>query len=474
MSSHTHSHDVSAHPRRSRPTLSMKFSIAVTTAALAVVTSFASASDQVPGQSSQNVALVGGTVYPVTGEPIENGVVVIRDGKIETVASADGFDVPDGVEEMDVRGKCVYPGLFDPSSQIGLFEIGAVGESVDTSEAGLINPNAQAQVAVNPDSEIIPTVRANGILLAHVHPVGGLVSGQGAIIQLDGWTWEDLTVEAPTGIVASWPSMLPRQAWWLETSVEQQLRQRDERLQSIEDLFDDAERYKTAREAAGLDSAPTSRPASVNDDPDADAPPVDARLEAMVPMLDGSLPILLGANEASQIEAAVAFAKRRGLRPIIVGGNEAWKVADLLVSNDVPVILDGTQRSPGGRDADIDAAFALPHKLREAGVKFAISDDREPAFSRNLPYHAASAVPFGLSQADALASITLWPAEILGVSDRVGSLDAGKDATLFVADGNILEVTSNVTHAWIQGRPVDLSSHHTQLNEKYKQRYGQN
>lgn len=435
-----------------------------------------SASDQIPANAPQNVALVGGAIHTVSGDVIENGVIVLKDGKIEAIFdNVAAWSPPAGTPTLDVAGQRIYPGLIDASSQIGLTEINSVRATLDLNEAGDINPNAQAHVSVNAGSELIPTVRANGILLSHVHPRGGLVSGQGAMMKLDGWTYEDMLLQAPTGIVMNWPNMLPRQAWWIDESIEEQIKERDERLRQIEELFDQAERYKLAREAAGLETNPTTQPATgpVDASEDSDVPPYDAKLEAMVPLFDGSLPLLISAGEASQIEAAVAFCQRRGLKMILVGGEDAGKVADLLVEANVPVILDGTHRMPRGRDADIDEAYTLPGELREAGVTFAISDDRAPSFSRNLPYHAAAAVPFGLSAEDALASITLWPAQILGVADRVGSLEVGKDATLFVADGDILEIPTHVTHAWIAGKPVDLSSKHTQLYEKYKQRYGQ-
>lgn len=433
------------------------------------------ASDQIPGTPQQNpIALVGGTIYPVSGAPIENGVLVFAEGKIVSIdGNAGAYQAPEGTDVIDVSGKRIYPGMLDASSQIGLTEIGAVDVTNDMREAGSINPNAQVHVSVNPDSELIPTVRANGILLAHVLPEGGLVSGQGAVMQLDGWTYEDMTFQAPSGIMLNWPNMLPRQAWFITTSIDEQLAERNEGLQRIEDLFDQAERYRLARSSRGLESAPTSQPAEFDGDAEGDVPATDARLEAMIPLLSGDMPLFIRAEEQSQITAAVAFAKRRGLKLVIVGGGDSGKVAPLLAAAEVSVIIEGTQRMPRGRDADIDEAFALPHVLREAGVSFCISDDREPAFSRNLPYNAGRAVGFGLSQEDALASITLWPAQILGVANRVGSLEVGKDATLFIADGDILEIPTHVTHAWIGGRTVDLSSRHTLLNDKYKQRYGQ-
>jgi imidazolonepropionase-like amidohydrolase len=426
-----------------------------------------SANDQIPGEL-ENVALVGGTVHTASGETLEQGVVIVRDGMIEAVIEGTDLPDPQGLTVLDVTGSHVYPGLFESMTQLGLVEIGAVRASRDQSELGTFNPNAQAHVSVNPDSELIPTVRANGVLLAHVHPSGGLVSGQSSVMRLDGWTYEDMTAAAPVTMVMDWPGMLPRQAWWIETSVSEQLKQRDERLARIEEVFDEAQRYKLAREAAGLTTTPTTRPAVA--EPSDDAPAFDAKLEAMIPVLAGEVPLLITANEASEIAAAVAFTERRGLRLVIAGGQEAAKVADLLVEAEVPVIVQGVHRLPRGRDSLIDEAARLPGELQAAGVTFCIASNRAPAFHRNLPYHAAAAVPHGLDPADAVRSITLWPAQILGVADRYGSLEPGKSATLFVSDGDILEVASNVTHAWIDGRRVDLSSRHTELYEKYKRR----
>ena len=193
----------------------------------------------------------------------------------------------------------------------------------------------------------------------------------------------------------------------------------------------------------------------------------------MVPLLEGEIPLIVNADEASQIQAAIAFAKRRGLKLVINGGTDAGKIIDLLAEHQVPVIINGTHRLPPGRDEAYDEAYSLPGRLHAAGVPFALTSNREPAFIRNLPYHVGSAIAFGLPEDAALKCMTLGPAQILGVADRVGSLEAGKDATLIVTDGDIFETPTHVTHAWVQGRAVDLSSKHTRLNEKYKQRYGQ-
>ncbi|MEL7239004.1 MAG: amidohydrolase family protein, partial [Planctomycetota bacterium] len=323
----------------------------------------------------------------------------------------------------------------------------------DYDEAGSVNPNAVAAVSVNPDSELIPTTRANGVLLCNSHPSGGLVSGQGSVMQLDGWTYEEMTVLESAGVVMNWPRMLPIQAWWMEDSVEEQLKQRNEQLRGVEIFFAQANRYRLAKEAGNAD--------------------YDAKLEAILPVLAGEKPLLMVANEQQQIQLAVAFAERHGLKMVLMGGRDAGKCADLLKAADVPVVLIGTQRSPGARDNGYDTAYKLPADLHEAGVKFAIASDRRSSFARNLPYHAGAAIAFGLPEDVALQAITSAPADILGVGDRVGTLEVGKDATLFVADGDIFETPTQVTAAWIAGAPVDLSSRHTMLNDKYKQRYGQ-
>ena len=434
------------------------------------------ANDNVPAPpQTRPVALVGGTVYPVSGEPVENATILFADGEIVAVGPRDSVDVPDDAETIDVTGKRVYPGLFDAASQIGLVEIGAVRATRDENEAGSVNPNAQARVSVNPDSELIPTVRANGVLLSAVMPTGGLVSGQAAAMMLDGWTFEDMTLAPAVGVRMNWPRMLPRVSFRVEQSPEEQVKQRDEQLRALEDIFDQAERYRLAVEAAGVTTAatrPVEQPVA-STKPAADVPDYDARLEAMVPLLTGAMPIIVSADEASQIEAAVAFAARRNLKLVILGGAEAGRVIPLLKKHDVAVILEGTHRLPTGRDEPVDEPFTLPARLHEAGVRFAVASNREPAFARNLPHHLGTAVGHGLPESEAIRAMTLAPADIHGVAGRVGSLEEGKDATIIVADGDILDITTHVTHAYIQGRPVDLTSKHTRLYEKYKRRYGQ-
>ncbi len=432
---------------------------------LALLASTAQANDQIPG-SLENVALVGGTVHTANG-PVENAVVVTQDGKIVgVIEDAAAYKPAADVTVIDVAGRHVYPGMIDAATTVGLTEIGAVRATRDLQEAGggdAINPNAAAQLAYNPDSELIPTVRANGVLVAHVHPTGGLVAGQSALMRLDGYTYEEATIVPRVGLIVNWPEMLPNTSWWEESSPEEQAEQRDKQIATLETAFDEAQRYRQTRQAETEASADT----------------FDIRLEAMLPVLDGELPVLISAEEQSQIEAAVAFGKRRGLRMILLGGAEADRCVETLRAANVPVILTGVHRLPRGRDADVDQPGKLPAALRDAGIEFAIASAggppvsggaRWPMLARNLPYHAAEAVAHGLTRDEAVAAITFTPAKLLGVDDQLGSLEEGKAATLFVSDGDILDVRSNVTHAWIDGRRVDLSSRHTQLRDKYRRR----
>ncbi|MEM6560861.1 MAG: amidohydrolase family protein [Planctomycetota bacterium] len=402
------------------------------------------ASDQIPGPpQKQPVALTGATLHTVSGDVLEDATLVFADGVIVSING----EIPADAEVIDATGKHVYPGLFEGATELGLVEIGAVRATRDQAEVGVMNPNVRAEVAVNPGSELIPTNRANGILLSTTMPRGGVMSGQAAVLQLDGWTYEDMTLRSGAGMLLNWPNMRPSRAWWIEESAAEQLAERDRQLRVIEDALRLAKAY-----AADEDGE------------------YDARWDALKPVLTGEMPLLVRANDVLQIEAAVAFAAAHELRCVIVGGRDALQCAALLAANDVPVVLDGVHRNPARRDAPIDEPFTLPAKLKAAGVKFAISSNRGTSFDRNLPYHAATAAAFGLSEADAIAAITLWPAQIYGVDDRVGSLEVGKHATLFVADGDILAVPTQVERAWINGRVVDLTSRHTMLNEKYKRR----
>lgn len=424
--------------------------------ALAETSSLATAADIIPArQQTKPIAIVGGTIFPVSSDPIPQGVVVFAGGKIIAIGDAKNVTVPDEAEVIDATGKHIYPGLFDSYSNLGLVEIDAVRATLDAAESGEINPNVKAQVGVNPDSELIPVTRANGVLLAVSAPNGGIISGQSVVLQLDGWTWEELTVKSPVGLHINWPNMSPVSAWWEEKSKEQQVDRRETQLKQLTTAFDNARAYQQARQAKDSQQA------------------FDARWESMLPVLEGKLPIVVVADDAQQIQSAVAFAARQKAKLIIFGGYDAEECAELLKRHDVPVIVSSVYRLPQREGDAYDAAYSLPARLKGAGVKFCIAGGARFGASnvRNLPYNAATAVAFGLDEADALKAITLWPAETYGVADRVGSLQEGKDATLFIADGNILETATEVESAYVAGRKIELTDKHKRLWRKYQERY---
>ena len=411
------------------------------------------ASPEIPGApQTVPIALVGGTVHPVSGPSIEDGVVLFRRGRISYVGRRRSF--PEDTEIIEIAGKHVFPGLCDAYTNLGLVEVNRVRASVDHAEAGQLNPNVRAQVAVNPDSELIPVTRSNGVLLAVTVPTGGLMAGKSAVLQLDGWTYEDLTVKAEVGLHINWPSISPTNEWWVERSTASRLKQSTEALRALQQAFDDARAYHRSRQTGS-------------------SQPADIRWEAMGPVIKGELPLIVTANELQQIQDAVAFAVRNKVRLIIYGGYDAAHCAATLVEHGVAVIVGNVYRLPRRRDDDYDAAYTLPDRLRRAGVKFCISGSGRfgAANVRNLPYHAATAVAYGLPREDALRAITLSPAEILGTSDRVGALEKGKDATLFVANGDPLLTATRVEAAYIQGRRVQLSDRHKRLWRKYREKY---
>ncbi|MCB1094584.1 MAG: amidohydrolase family protein [Verrucomicrobiae bacterium] len=424
--------------------------------AIALATLLVSAtegSETVPAPPQTHpILLRGGEIHTVSGETFENGQLLIIEGKISQVGGAKlQIDLPPDTEIIDVTGKHVYPGLIAANTTIGLVEISAVRATVDTAEAGTFNSNARVEVSVNPDSEVIPVTRANGVLTASTVPQsGGIISGRSALMRLDGWTWEDMIVKAPVGMHVYWPRL--QAGYSQEPGAKENAAA--ERRKAVEKTIRRLEEFVAASRAYAK----------------SDKNPADLRLAAMEPVINRELPIFVHADGVGQIESAAAFAERENLEIVLVGGQDAWRVADLLKRLDIPVILS-PQSLPRRRGEGYDTNFSSPAKLSEMGVRFCIANDGSAASERNLPYQAAAAVPFGLAKEDALKAITLNAAQILGVDDRLGALDAGKDATLIITDGDPLEIPTHVESAYIQGRKLDLSSRHTRLNEKYKGKY---
>ena len=419
------------------------------------------ASDQIPAPpQTQPIALVGGTIHTVSGATISDGILLFENGKITAIGQ--NVTLPDHTRKIDIRGKHVFPGLISANTVIGLTEINAVRATRDFAEVGQINPNVRAEVAINPDSEIIPVTRANGITLALSVPIGGLIAGTSALIMLDGWTWEEMTLKAPVGLHIRWPRMqiVESRYYIRRRSPEAQKKEIEKSLKRIRQAFADARAYWKAKQAEAQKGIPYHA--------------TDARWEAMIPVLKGEVPVFVHADDILQIQSAIEWATMENLRLVIVGGYDSWRIADVLREKNIPVIIGGVHRLPFRRWEAYDTPFTLAKKLYDAGVTFCIATGGGPfgaAHERNLPYHAATAAAYGLPREEALKAVTLYPAEILGVADRVGSLEVGKDATLIVTNGDPLEITTQIEMAFIQGRAIDLSSRHTQLYTKYKQKY---
>jgi imidazolonepropionase-like amidohydrolase len=406
---------------------------------------------------AETIVLRGATVHPVAGPDIANGVVVLQDGKIAAVGAS--VPIPAGARVVDVTGKHVYPSLFPPATVLGLVEISAVRATVDTSELGEVNPQARADFAMNFDSELLPVARSAGILIAGVSPTGGVISGSLAAMKLDGWTREDATLKAPAAITVTWPNLEIDRSPTARRSVRAQEKARDESLRTLKEAFAQARAYAKARAAQGQKGVPRQ-----------DA---DAKLEALVPAVEGRIPVIVVANTVAQIRGALAWAREEGLKIAILGGADAWRLPDEIARAGVPVILDTVLELPARSDEPYDARFAAAGILAKAGVIVAFNDGFSASSAptvRNLPHQAAAAVAFGFPRGKAVEAMTLEPARILRVEDRVGSLSPGKDATLIITDGDILDLRTHVVAAYLDGRPLDLMDKQKRLYERYRNR----
>ena len=437
----------------------MRTSIAALFLALLAAAAWASENIPPPPQA-EPIIIRGATLHTVSGEVIPNGHMLVEDGRITAIGTSDDSPVSADIDVIDLSGKHVYPGLIAANTVLGLVEINAVRATRDYAEPGTINPNVHANEAVDPDSELFPVARGNGILIALSVPQSpsdetgptGLITGSSAVLQMDGWTWEDMTVKSPAGVHVIWPDVRS-----VPTDDKEAHKALGARLKALEDAFAEARSYADAHAAGSLTKT-------------------DLRWEAMLPVFSGDIPVFVHANDVRQIRDALEFAGSFDVKLVIVGGIDAWRLADELKAANAAVIVSPVHTVPLRRWEPYDTPFTNASKLAAAGVAFAIAGNGSAfgsANARNVPYQAATAAAHGLSRDDALKAITLYAAEILGVDDRLGSLDTGKDATFIATDGDPLEITTNVERAWIQGREIDLSSHHTRLYEKYQEKYRQ-
>ncbi len=400
----------------------------------------------VPSARADMLVLTGATVHPVSSEPLENATVVIEDGRITAVGTE--LQWPSDADVVELDGLHLYPGFVHPATQLGLTEISSVAGTVDTNEMGSINAALRAEVAINHDSYILPTTIAGGVLTAHVMPNGGLIQGTSAVVNLDGWSWEEMVIHSPVGMHIEFPA----------AAVDDE---NNEDLKTIENVLDLARHHDQAMQAAARGDAP--------------APARNSQLEALAPLLNGEQALYLRANRYDVMEAALDWAADQGFENVVLMANpDVQYLAERLASDGIPVILRNVYAMPTRRWEAYDMAFVAATRLAEAGVRFAIADTgsgMDVANARNLPFQAGTAAAHGLDKTDALKSVTLWPAQILGVGDQLGSIEVGKRASLFAATGDALEPMSRIERVWIDGEEYDLSRDHGRsLYPRYRER----
>lgn len=397
--------------------------------------------------------LAGGTAHLGNGEVLENAAIGFENGKITFVTPMNAIRLnPENAEIIDVTGKHVYPGFINPNSTLGLTEVDAVRATRDFAETGEFNPEVRAVIAFNTESRINYTVRSNGVLITQATPRSGRIAGTSSILHLDAWNWEDAVLLEDDGIHVNWPRRFSRSGWWAEPGGVKPNEKYGDEVAALRDFLLRAKAYSQQEKQE-----------------------VNLKMEACEGLFNGTKRLYLRADDAKSITDAVLLAKEIGAGfPVIVGGNESYMVTGFLKEHDVPVIIERTHSLPSNVDDDVKQPYRTPALLHEAGVRFCFNyeGDMEAMGSRNLPFSAGTAVGHGLPYEAAIKALTGGTAEIIGIAGRCGTLVEGMDATLFVSNGDALDMrTNDVTHAFILGRPIDLDDPHKQLFRKYSEKY---
>ncbi len=403
---------------------------------------------------AEPVILLNGTIHTGDGMVIENGALGFENGKINLLADARSIRInPKGVRIIDVQGKHIYPGLISLNTNLGLVEFSAVRASRDQSETGKYNPGVRALVAYNTDSEVIPTVRSNGILLAESAPSGGRISGVSSLMKCDGWNWEDAVYQRDVGLHLYWPSRYELKRWGPEAG---KVARNDNWNKEIDEL------YTLFADAQGYCALPNHEEKNI-------------KLEALCPVLERSRKVFVHSNRAPDLLRAIEFGRYFQLDVILTGASDAWRITDEIKESGYPVVLESIHRLPSTSDEDIDQPFRLPAVLQQAGILYCISRGGGSAFwdQRNLPFIAGTAIAYGLDKEDALKAVTSNAARILGVDSRTGVLREGMDANIIVSDGDLFEMKeNNIRYAFIEGREIDLNNKQKMLYRKYAGKYG--
>jgi imidazolonepropionase-like amidohydrolase len=430
--------------------------IIVTLSALVSFTAAVFAQDDVypAAKQSKKTAIVGATVHVGNGQVIENGTVVFDNGKI--VYAGDAAAAPKAENTIDAKGKQVYPGLILPSSNLGLQEISGVRGSTDINEIGEFNPSVRSIAAYKAESVIINTLRLNGILLAHTIPGGQLIAGQSSVVQLDAWNYEDAAYKTDMGMHFYMPSLLSRGGGrgfgrgFGGAPAGDPTKEALDKIESVKAIFREAKAYHQK----GADKQ------------------INLKLEATKGLFNRTQKLFVHCDQIKQMIVAIDFVKEFGFDVVLVGASESWQIADLLKANNIAVILTQEHSLPTTDDDDIDQPYKAASVLQNAGVLFCLNDDDPQNRGRNLMFNAGTAAAYGLGKEAALQAITLNAAKILGVADKTGTLEVGKDANIVISEGDILDMKSSiVTDAFIQGRAVAMTSKHKQLYDRYKYKY---
>ena len=408
-------------------------------------------------QEAKSILITGGHLHLGNGESIITGAVGVRDGKIVFAKNSLTFTVDRSKWDtiIDVSGKHIYPGFIAPNSTLGLTEIDAVRATRDYDEVGTYNPHVRSQIAFNVESKVMSTVRTNGVLMSQATPRGGIISGTSSIMALDGWNWEDATISVDDGIHLNWPSSMQGGGWWAEPAPKKRNERYNDRKQEIYEFFEMAKAYSNIRKHEDKDQ----------------------RLESMRECFKGVKRVYIHANELQELVDIIEFSRALKLKfPVIVGGYDSHLITRQLVDANIPVMVLRPHSLPQNEEDDINHPYRLANLLHEGGVKFCIQNagGMEAMNARNLPFLAGTAMSFGLSTEEAIRSITLSSAEILGIDESFGSIEKGKSATLFVSEGDALDMRTNkMVLGMINGKFISTSNFQTELYEKYTKKYAE-
>jgi len=405
-------------------------------------------------QQSEDFAIVGGTAHIGNGTVITNCIIIIKDGKLTTVV--DGKLAKMDLTKMkviDASGKHIYPGFIVPNSTLGLVEISAVRATDDDSEIGNYNPHIRSLIAYNAESKIVESMRPNGVLIGQITPRGGRISGTSSIVQFDAWNWEDAAIKIDDGDHLNWPNSFTRGRWWLgEDPAMKANKDYSKQVNEVAHYFNESKAFEKGNK--NTQHLP---------------------YKSLAGLFDGSKKLYVHVNGEKGIIDAVNFSKENGIKNmVIVGGYDAYKVADVLKQNNIAVLIRRTHIRPNSEDEDYDLPFRLAKLLVDKGVLVGLetSGQMERMNSRNLPFYAGTTVAYGLTKEQALQLITSNTAKILGIDADYGTLEEGKSATLFISEGDALDMRTNIlTHAFIDGREISLESHQTKLWKRYSEKY---